>query len=99
MNNETPAIKMGELLKRLFHLSKKPLINLYLKTKGEMDEVAYQDLVKTAEDTIRAMEQALEEGKVTLEDAGEMNAILVNIMEYLYGKYGDYRKIDQEVKI
>ena len=69
-----------------------------LKTKGEMDEVAYQDLVKTAEDTIRAMEQALEEGKVTLEDAGEMNAILVNIMEYLYGKYGDYRKIDQEVK-
>jgi len=60
--------------------------------------VAYQSLVKTAEETIRAMGQALEERKVTLEDAGEMNAILVNIMEYLYGKYGDYRKIDQEVK-
>jgi len=28
-----------------------------------------------------------------------MNAILVNIMEYLYGKYGDYRKIDQEAKL
>ncbi len=55
-------------------------------------------MVKTAEETIRAMGQALEERKVTLEDAGEMNAILVNIMEYLYGKYGDYRKIDQEVK-
>ena len=27
-----------------------------------------------------------------------MNAILVNIMEYLYGKYGDYRKINQEVR-
>ena len=27
-----------------------------------------------------------------------MNAILVNIMEYLYGKYGDYSKIDGEVK-
>ena len=23
---------------------------------------------------------------------------MLNIMEYLYGKYGDYSKIDQEVK-
>ncbi|KFI37321.1 hypothetical protein HY02_08065 [Peptococcaceae bacterium SCADC1_2_3] len=70
----------------------------YLKTKGKMDEVAYQSLVRTAEETIRTIGQALEERKETLEDTGEMNAILVNIMEYLYGKYGDYRKIDQEVK-
>jgi hypothetical protein len=73
-------------------------IRKYIKTRGKMDEVAHQSLVKTAEETIRAIGQALEEGKVTLEDAGEMNAILVNIMEYLYGRYGDYRKINQEVK-
>lgn len=35
-----------------------------------MDEVAYQSLVRTAKETIRVMEQALEERKVTLEDAG-----------------------------
>jgi len=52
----------------------------YLKTKGKMDEVAYQRLVRTAKETIRAIGQAIEEGKVTLEDAGEMNAILVNII-------------------
>ena len=38
------------------------------------------------------------EKKITAEDAGEMDAITVNIIEYLYGKYGDYCKIDQEVK-
>jgi len=73
-------------------------IRKYLKAEGKMNAAAYQSLVKTAEETIRIIGQALEEGKVTPEDAGEMNAILVNIMEYLYGKYGDYRKIDREVK-
>jgi len=73
-------------------------IRKYLKAEGKMNEAVYQSLVKTAEETVRIIGQAVEEGKVTSEDAGEMNAILVNIMEYLYGKYGDYNKIDQEVK-
>jgi len=73
-------------------------IRKHLKAKGEIDEAAYQKLIETAEETIRVIGRVLEERKVTPEDAGEMNAILVNIMEYLYGKYGDYSKIDREVK-
>lgn len=70
----------------------------HLKAKGKMDEEAYQNLLHTAEEVIKTITLTLAEKKITAEDAGEMDAIMVNIMEYLYGKYGDYCKIDQEVK-
>ena len=70
----------------------------HLKAKGKMDEEAYQNLLHTAEEVIKTITLALAEKKITAEDAGEMNAIMVNIIEYLYGKYSDYCKIDQEVK-
>lgn len=70
----------------------------YLKAREKIEEASCRNLVKTAEETVRLIGQALSEGKVTPEDAGEMNAILVNIMEYLYGKYGNYSEVDQEVK-
>ena len=73
-------------------------IRKHLKAEGNMNEAAYQSLLETAKETVRTIGRALEEGEITPEDAGEMNAILVNIMEYLYGKYGDYSKIDGEVK-
>ncbi|HHW44106.1 DUF4351 domain-containing protein [Desulfofundulus thermobenzoicus] len=73
-------------------------IRKYLRTRGEMDEEAYQKLLQTAEEVVKAITLALEEEKITPEDAGEMQAIMLNIMEYLYGKYGGYRRIDQEVK-
>ena len=73
-------------------------IRKHLKAEGKMSEATYQSLLETAEETVRTIGRALEEGKITPEDAGEMNAILVNIMGYLYGKYGDYSKIDGEVK-
>ena len=70
----------------------------HLKAQGKMDEEAYQNLLHTAEEVIKTITLASAEKKITAEDAGEMNAIMVNIIEYLYGKYGDYNKIDQEVK-
>ena len=53
---------------------------------------------KQPEEVVKTITLALAETKITPEDAGEMHAIMPNIMEYLYGKYGDYSKIDQEVK-
>lgn len=73
-------------------------IRKYLKTKREMDQEAYQNLIKTAEEVVRTITLTLAEEKITPEDAGEMQAIMLNIMEYLYGKYGNYSKIDQEVR-
>ena len=73
-------------------------IRKYLKAKGKMDEEACRDLIKTAEEVVKTITLALAEEKITPEDAGEMQAIMLNIMEYLYGKYADYSKIDQEVK-
>ncbi|HAG09141.1 MAG TPA: hypothetical protein DCK87_06255 [Desulfotomaculum sp.] len=61
MNTETTAIKMDELIKRLFHLSKKPLLNLlnalYDDNLAETAQVSYgstefirDDLVKSTAD-------------------------------------------------
>ena len=63
-----------------------------------MDTEAYHNLLQTAEEVVKTITLALAEEKITSEDAGEMQAIMLNIMEYLYGKYGDYSKINQEVK-
>ncbi|MEW5899209.1 MAG: hypothetical protein AB1652_08585 [Bacillota bacterium] len=63
-----------------------------------MDAEAYRNLLQTAEEVVKTVTLALAEEKIAPEDAGEMQAIMLNIMEYLYGKYGDYSKIDQEVK-
>ena len=73
-------------------------IRKYLKAKGKMDAEAYQNLLQTAEEVVKTVTKALAEEKITPEDAGEMQAIMLNIVEYLYGKYGDYSRIDQEVK-
>ncbi|MCL6479893.1 MAG: DUF4351 domain-containing protein, partial [Peptococcaceae bacterium] len=73
-------------------------IRKYLKAKGKMDEEACRDLIKTAGEVVRTITLALAEEKITPEDAGEMQAIMLNIMEYLYGKYGNYSGIDQEVR-
>jgi len=47
---------------------------------------------------VKTITLALAEEKITPEDTGEMHAIMNNIMEYLCSKYGDYNRIDQEVK-
>ncbi len=73
-------------------------IRKYLRVKSKMDAEAYRNLLQTAEEVVKTITLALAEVKITPKDAGEMQAIMVNIMEYLYGKYGDYSKIDQEVK-
>lgn len=72
-------------------------IRKYLKKKREMDEEAYRNLIKTAEEVVKTITLALAEEKITPEDAGEMQAIMLNIMEYLYGKYDNYSRIDREV--
>jgi hypothetical protein len=63
-----------------------------------MDAEAYRNLLQTAEEVVKTVTLALAQEQITPEDAGEMQAIMLNIMEYLYGKYGDYSRIDQEVK-
>ena len=73
-------------------------IRKYLKAKGEMDAGAYRHLLQTAEEVVKTISLALTEEKITPEDGGEMQAIMLNIMEYLYGKYGDYSKVDREVR-
>ncbi|MGQ9824746.1 MAG: DUF4351 domain-containing protein [Desulfotomaculales bacterium] len=73
-------------------------IRKYLKSKGKMDEEIYQNLLETAEEVVKTITLALAEEKITPEDAGEMHAIMINVMEYLYSKYGDYNRIEQEVK-
>ncbi len=66
--------------------------------EGEMEAEAYSHLLQTAAEVVKTITLALAEEKITPEDAGEMQAIMLNIMEYLYGKYDEYSKVDQEVK-
>ena len=63
-----------------------------------MDAEAYRHLLHTAEEVVKTITLALAEEEITPEDGGEMQAIMLNITEYLYGKYGDYSKVDQEVR-
>jgi hypothetical protein len=63
-----------------------------------MDAEAYSHLLQTAAEVVKTITLALTEEEITPEDGGEMQAIMLNIMEYLYGKYGDYSKVDREVK-
>jgi hypothetical protein len=94
--------KMYALLPLQVFKSRKKIENIY-QSKKEHSEKAqlikeeFDKLLDTMKLTINALRELDEKNEIIISDLEKILKVIININEYLYNRYGEYIKIDEEV--
>lgn len=65
--------------------------------KGQLINEEFEKLIGTISVTMNILEELHESKEIYVSDLEKILRVIKNITEYLYNKYGEYKKVDEEV--
>ncbi|MDI6602301.1 MAG: hypothetical protein QME46_11100 [Thermoanaerobacteraceae bacterium] len=96
--------KMYALLPLQVFKSRKKITSIYESNRPEEEKAQlineeFNKLIDTTNTVLNIVKKLHDEKEIPIKDFGRILDVLVNVTSYLYSKYGEYRKIDEEVTI
>jgi len=96
--------KMYALLPLQVFKFRKKIMSIYESNRPEEEKTQlineeFNKLIDTTNTVLNIVKKLHDEKEIPIKDFGRTLDVLVNVTSYPYSKYGEYRKIDEEVTI